>query len=209
MKLTIDSLKKTIKKLGYVWYEDRPNIIGIRSNIDLPDIFNDYLCVVWKTSNQEQLKIYLCTTDPGVYYQKKLLNSQGCAIIEPQQAVDSYSLGYHQGRDGKKINPKTDKPYPIHTALVLTGDIKIKRDKDLDGKAGNSGVVMSGRNTGCNIHGTQAGLVTKTIGPWSAGCQVIAYWKDKEEFISILQPYKTLCKNRFTYTLILEKDLVL
>lgn len=208
MNITIDRLKQSIRNKNYVWFEDKPNIIGIRSNIDVPDIFNDLLCVTYKDKGVEVLKIYPCTTDPGVFYQKKLLNSKGCAIIQPQQAIDAYAIGFHQGRDGKKINPKTNQPFAIHRALVLVGDIRIKRDKDLDGIAGNSGVEESGKNTGCNIHGTLSNTISKTIGPWSAGCQVLPNWTHKEELINICERYRSFCKNRFTYTLLLERELL-
>jgi hypothetical protein len=47
MKITIQLLKDTISKKGYKWYDDL-NIIGIRTTLQVPDIFNDLICVVWK-----------------------------------------------------------------------------------------------------------------------------------------------------------------
>lgn len=47
MNITIDTLKKAITKLGYKWYTDRPNLIGIRTTLQVPDVFNDLLCLVW------------------------------------------------------------------------------------------------------------------------------------------------------------------
>jgi hypothetical protein len=208
MELTIDRLKQVFKNKGYAWREDRPNIIGVRTNINVPDVFNDFLCVVYKDNGAEVIKTYLITTEPGITHQKDLLNPEGCAVIEPGQYKDAYALGFHQGKDGIKINPKKGVPYPKHRALVLVGDITIKRDKDKDGIAGNSGTIMSGKNTGCNIHGTMDGPKTEKIGPWSAGCQVHAIWKNKEEMCDICEKFRAVTKNRFDYTLILEKDLV-
>lgn len=34
-------------KKGYLWYSDRPNLIGIRSDMDVPNAFNDVFCLVW------------------------------------------------------------------------------------------------------------------------------------------------------------------
>lgn len=207
MNITVDVLKRTLKKLNYVWYEDRPNIIGVRTKLDIPDVFNDLLAVVYKESGAEKMKVFCITADPGVFYQKNLLNSSGCAVIEPGQWVDAYSIGYHKGYDGTKINPKTNTPYPAHRALILTGHIMIKRDADKDGVAGNNGAVMKGDGTGCNIHGALRADITRTIGPWSAGCQVFAAWKEKEAFIDICEKYRTLVHNKFTYTLIKEEQL--
>ena len=36
MNITIDLLKNTLSKKGYKWYDDRPNLIGIRSTLDVP-----------------------------------------------------------------------------------------------------------------------------------------------------------------------------
>jgi hypothetical protein len=47
MTLNIETLKKTLAKLGYKWFNDRPNLIGIRSSLDVPDSFNDFFCVVY------------------------------------------------------------------------------------------------------------------------------------------------------------------
>lgn len=207
MNITIDTLKKTVASLNYKWFEDRPNIIGIRTTLLIPDIFNDILTVTYKENGLEKMKAYCITTEPGVFYQKNLLNPEGCAVVQPGQFIDSYAIGFHKGYDGKKMNPKTNQPYPAHRALVLIGDITIKRDKDLDGIAGNSGKIMSGKNTGCNIHGAVRSDMTKTIGPWSAGCQVFAAWREKEDFVDICEKYRIITKNKFTYTLVTEDQL--
>jgi len=47
MRVTIEILKSTILKKGYMWFSDRPNIIGIRSSLDVPNVFNDFLCLSW------------------------------------------------------------------------------------------------------------------------------------------------------------------
>lgn len=209
MNINVETLKNSVKTLNYKWFEDRPNIIGIRTKLLVPDTFNDLITISYKENGSEKLKVYSITTEPGVFYQKTLLNSEGCAVVEPGQWIDAYSIGFHKGYDGSKINPNTKEPYPAHRALVLTGHIMIKRDKDKDGIAGNSGTVMNGDNTGCNIHGAVRSDLTKKIGPWSAGCQVFAAWKDKEEFVDICEKYKQIVKNKFTYTLLKEEQLVL
>lgn len=192
-QISIDSLKTALQKLNHKWYYDRPNIIGIRTALNVPDIFNDFLCLVYFDKGKEILKIYPITTEPGVYYQKKLLNPKGCAVIALGQYENAYSCGFHQN--------KTD-----HRALIQTGKITVLRDKDLDGIAGNSGTDESGY-FGCNIHGAKKTGETKEIGPWSAGCQVHSNWANKEEMVSICEKFKDITGNKFTYTLIKESDL--
>lgn len=205
--ITTEVLKKTISALNYKWFEDRPNIIGIRTKLIVPDVFNDLLAISYKDGSQELLKVYSITTEPGVFYQKNLLNLNGCAVVEPGQWIDAYSIGFHKGYDGTRINPNTQQPYPAHRALVLTGHIRVKRDKDKNGIAGDSGIVVDGDGTGCDIHGAMRSSLTKTVGPWSAGCNVFAAWRDKEEFIDICEKYRQATKNKFTYTLIKEENL--
>lgn len=244
MKLTIDILHHTINKLKHKWNTNSPNIIGIRTTLQVPDIFNDLLCLVFlqpempsnyssinkqkwlnkwgykgkdgkalvedgkigrntdfafdqysKDKNKERLKIYVITTDPGIYYQTvKLLNTKGCAVMKPGQYINCYQLGKHK---------KTD-----HKALIQTGGkITVYRDNDKDGIAENLGVEETGF-FGCNIHGAKKFTKTDKIGAYSAGCQVFEDWNHKEEFIGICEQFKNATGNRFTYTLIEEKDLI-
>ena len=41
MNITIDLLKNTFSKKGYKWQNDEPNLIAIRTNLQVPDVFND------------------------------------------------------------------------------------------------------------------------------------------------------------------------
>ncbi|MBN8693509.1 MAG: hypothetical protein J0L69_09950 [Bacteroidetes bacterium] len=244
MKLTTDLFHTTIDRLKYKWFSDSPNLIGIRTTLQAPDIFNDFLCLVFKQpvipsnynvlqkqkwlnkwaykgkdgkalaedgkigrntnfalaqynsdKNKERLKIYVITTDPGVYYQSvRLLNVKGCAVMKPGQYVNCYQLGKHKKAD--------------HKALVQTGGkITVYRDNDRDGIAENLGVEETGF-FGCNIHGAKKITKTDKIGAYSAGCQVFEDWYQKEEFIGICEQFKNTGGNKFTYTLIEEKDLI-
>lgn len=244
MTITIDKLKSTIEKKGYKWYLDRPNIIGIRSTLDVPDSFNDFLCVVsqspempkgldiksqqsWlnkngfvglngkplvedgksgkntnfaiseleKVSGKDSLKIYPITTNPGVYWLNNPMSKMGSAILKPGQWVDCWSIGFHQR--------KSD-----HRALVQTGKVTVYRDNNKDN---NYQLLENNTQTGLfgiNIHGSSKSGKSHKIGKWSAGCQVFSTWSHKEEFIDICEKSKTLTKNKFTYTLLDEVDLV-
>jgi hypothetical protein len=192
MKITIDTLKAAFKKHNYKWFENDAHVVGIRTSLQVPDAFNDFICLVWKN---EILLTATCTTEPGTTYQKKLLNPKGCWVMMPAQMVDAYSIGFHQG--------KAD-----HVCLKSSGKIYGLREDDKDGIVLNDKDAVAswqeGSGIGANIHGANKAGVTKVVGPWSAGCQVLNVWKDKEKLIE-------LCKNsgqkKFTYTLLDEKSL--
>lgn len=195
MNLDIATLRRTIAKKGYIWYEDKPNIIGIRSTLNVPDVFNDPLCIVYKENGIEKLYTAIITTEPGIAYQKKLLNPKGCWVMMPAQMVDAYAPGLHQG--------KAD-----HRCLRSVGKIFGLRDANLDGIAGNSGTPtwVDGTTVGANIHGANKAGITAKVGPWSAGCQVHNDWKKKEQMMDICEKLYPKVK-KFTYTLVTEKDL--
>lgn len=194
MQVTIESLKAAIARKNYKWFEDAPNLIGIRTALQVPDVFNDIMAMVYKVNGVEKLYTATFTSEPGVAYQKKLLNPKGCWVMMPAQMIDAYSAGYHQGK-------------PEHPALRSTGKIFGLRDADLDGIAGNSGTPtwVDGTTVGANIHGANKAGITSKIGPWSAGCQVINDWKKKEELMNIIKTYYP--GKKITYTLLEEKDL--
>jgi len=248
MKLDIPTLKAAIAKKGYKWFDDQPNLIAVRSALNVPDIFNDIMSVIWKqrpipngltaSQKQEWLNLNLftgktgkplkvdgdfgsnsqhayaqyeavlgkeriimgvITTEPGIAYQKKLLNKDGCWVMMPAQMINGYKSGYHQNKKD-------------HRCLQSFGKIFGMRDNDLDGIAGNDSDAaaakwVEGYTVGANIHGSQKAGITAKIGPWSAGCQVYNNWTDKENMMNIIDSYKGVNNGWVTYTLIEEKDL--
>ena len=48
LDLSADSLKRTLTRLGYTWYDDRPNLIGVRKTPFVADQFSDTFVLVWK-----------------------------------------------------------------------------------------------------------------------------------------------------------------
>ena len=243
MTITIELLKSTLSKKGYKWYTDRPNLIGIRATMDVPDSFNDFFCLVYgvpqmptgldlkgqqqflnsygfKGSNgkplvedgvagknttfaleqynvvagKETLRIFSNTTNPGVYWLNNPMSKLGTAVLKPNQWVDCWSLGYHQ--------QKTD-----HRALVQTGKVTVYRDNNKDNLYQLDDTKTETGLFGINIHGSNKSGSSVKIGKWSAGCQVFSNWTHKEEVMDVCEKYKTKVKNKFTYTLIDEKDL--
>ena len=92
--VTIDKLKKVFESKKYKFFENDTknynlNIIGIRSKDLTPNSFNDLLCVCWKYKGVWTIKLYDCTTDPGLYYLLKPMNTNGTAIVVPGQYINN------------------------------------------------------------------------------------------------------------------------
>ena len=191
--LNIEVLKRTITSKGYIWYTDRPNIISIRTNMNVPDVFNDVLCIVYMENGIETIKNYTNTTDPGSYWLLHPMSKLGTAVLKPGQYINSHSIGFHQNK-------------PDHKALVQTGKVTVYRDNDKDNLA-EAVLTEETGYFGINIHGANKNTKTMSIGKWSAGCQVFQLWSNKEEFVTICEKFKKITGNKFTYTLLLESDL--
>jgi hypothetical protein len=244
MNITIESLKKTINKLGYKWYTDRPNMIGIRTTLDVPDSFNDFFCMIYSipempsgltlkgqqtwlnnwgfigangkrltedgisgrntnyaleqyegVKGKETLKIYPITTNPGVYWLNNPMNKLGTAILKPNQWVDCWRIGTH-------IKPN-------HRALVQTGGrVTVYRDNNKDNYYQLDENKTDTGYFGINIHGAGRNKPSTMISKYSAGCQVFSNWSHKEFMMDICDMFKKHTDNKFTYTLIDEKDLL-
>lgn len=197
MKVDINLLKAVIAAKNYQWFNDKPNIIAVRTTLQIPDVFNDPIFIAYKDKGVDKLFTAMITTEPGVAYQKKLLNPKGCWVMMPAQMIDAYSPGFHQGK-------------PDHRCLRSTGKIFGLREDDQDGIILNDKDAVAqwvdGTTVGANIHGANKAGITAKVGPWSAGCQVYNDWKKKEEMMDIVQKlYPRLTK--VTYTLLAEKDL--
>ena len=198
MTVTIGSLKETMAKMGYIWFEDKPNIIAVRTALQVPDVFNDLFFIAYKEKGVEKLYSTTITTEPGVYYQKNLLNPKGCFIMMPNQMIDAYAPGFHQNK-------------PDHRCLRSVGKIYGLREDDKDGIALNDKDAVAqwyeGSEVGANIHGAKKTVdLTEIVGMNSAGCQVHSRWSKKEEMMDIVEKIYPHLK-RVTYTLLLEKDL--
>jgi hypothetical protein len=178
-KYSISELKSEFKRLDYSW--DSFMIVGIRSNDNLPNQFDDLIGVVNKT----KITWFTGTTNPGTHWLKNLLNPKGAAVLKPNQYVNSWKLGLHQGK---------------YTALTQCRPVTVFRDKNLNDIAEETAVVDTGL-FGINIHRANDKLISKIIDKWSAGCQVL---NNPVEFNELLSLCKASGKNEFTYTLLKE-----
>ncbi len=242
MTITIDLLKRTVARLGYKWYTDKPNLVAIRTTLQVPDVFNDLFCLAWvqesipanltptqqqqwlnknlftdskgqplkedgdlgansqfaltqytQSVGKERLKFWTITCDPGTYWLNNPMSTLGTAVLKPGQWVDCWALGLHQN--------KAD-----HPALVQVNKITVYRDNDKDNLSEEQGTEENGL-FGINIHRSNASGKTMAIGRWSAGCQVFQVKSDHDQLLSILNQYKVKANNKFTYTLLREREL--
>lgn len=178
---TAQELKARFSQLGFKWDEDF-NIIGIRSQADKPDVFDDQIYIVTKNN----LYVYKATTNPGVYWLTKFANPKGSAVLKSDmQHVNMWTIGLHRGK---------------YEALVQASPVKVYRDNNKNNKSEEIGELDSGY-FGINGHHAKPGVRSVFVGQWSAGCQV---WEDYGEYQQALGLCKHSGKKYFTYTLLKE-----
>ncbi len=132
MKFTLEKIKRTLEKKGYLFFDKEQkkynlNIIGIRSNNDIANSFDDWLYLIYKDENGETKTYeFPITTDPGAYWLKNPLSVDGTAILVPGQYKDSHAIGLHQGK---------------YKALKQQKPLKIWRDNTKDTKLDKEGKI--------------------------------------------------------------------
>lgn len=194
-KITVEVLQKAMEKKGYRFFVNDTkdyniNIIGVRSSDMTPNTFNDLMCVCWKYNGRWFLRVYDCTTDPGLYYLQNPMNSKGTAIMVPGQYSGCYEIGLHK----------------CYQALRQKKPMRYWRDNNKDGRYDMGGKVYEEIGY-TNIHRANDKKKSLQVDKWSAGCQVIADPKDFAELMRICNNAKNIYGNSFTYTLLEEKDL--
>lgn len=180
----------TLRRLGYRIYE-KPfelNIIGSRGLETTANAFDDTLYVLFKNAQHRwESYSYTVTTDPGTYWLKNPMQVNGTAILKQGQYVDAYKIGLHRGQ---------------YKALVQAKSVTVLRDYDRNAMLDfNNGKESKGL-FGINIHRASIHGVTKTVGKWSAGCQVFEKNEDFIHFMSLCEKHRSLYGNHFTYSLI-------
>ena len=182
---------------GYKVYEEggypfNLNIVGIRTARPVLDQFKCWISIFWKFDNIWHKEAFRATTLPGKYHLiYKLLNIKGCAILAEQQIINGYEIGLHKGQ------------YP---ALVQTRPFKIFRDNNVDEYFDFEHEDVG--NFGINIHRAAKEGTTPKVGPYSAGCQVFEKAADFDKFMLYCRQAAINFGNKFTYTLLNEKDLI-
>jgi len=190
----VEQLMQTLSEKGYRVYS-RPfelNIIGIRAASNLPDAFDDHICLFYSDGIRWQFFQYQATTDPGMNYLVSPTNRAGTAILKPGQYENAYGIGLHRG---------------LYSALVQIRPVAVIRDFNKDGKLD----FVSGKEQtglfGINIHRAEQNGTVKYVAAYSAGCQVFANATDFNTFMNLCRQHQQRYGNKFTYTLLQQTDL--
>lgn len=193
-----ESLKKSLLKKGHVFFESgdyNVNIIGVRNNSGRADVFDDTLMVIYKDSGDWIVDTYPATTEPGPGILRKPINKNGTAILVPDQYRGVYKIDTHGGK--RK-----------YTAVCQrNGKVAVWRDKNKNSKPDYVGPLSNGM-FGINIHRQWGPDEREYTGSVSAGCQVFQSSKDFYEFMDTCNKAADKWSNSFTYTLIMEDDII-
>lgn len=179
-RLSISELKSQFILNNYKWIDDL-NFVGIRSKADVPNQFDDLFGVI----NKDKVEWFTCTTNPGVHWLKNLLNTKGTALLKPNQYLDTWSIGLHQGK---------------YEAFKQVKNVTVFRDKNVNDKSDECLTTDTGL-FGINIHRANDKAISTIIDKWSAGCQVL---NNPADFKKVLELAKESKKLYFTYTLLKE-----
>jgi len=197
-----EQLRKTLQSKGYAFFglENKSpynvNIIGIRSDQDIFNKFDDAMVVVYRDKNKNwEVRSYSITTDPGKIWMEKPMNSKGCAILVPDQYRGVYKI------DGHGVSR--------YTALCQRrGKVKVFRDANKDHVHDRDAGTITEGNYGINIHRSRKYGEVDQVDQYSAGCQVFKNTDDFNDFMKLIQKSADKFGNAFTYTLISEGDLL-
>lgn len=182
--ITAEQIKQAVIKKGYHWFIDSVNIVGIRTNNNTPDRWNDLICISYK----DKAHVFVGTTRPGVYWLQHPMRESGTFVMVPGQYIDCWKKGIHSG-------------YP---ALTQCKPIKGWRDADKDNIVDPDKTKIYTDGQGVDIHHAHEHTVQTVIDKYSAGCQVIRTFADWKTFFEI---YTESPQEFFSYTLLEEKDL--
>jgi hypothetical protein len=200
----IRRILKTLKARKYKVFT-RPfelNIIGVRNSNTQYDKFDDTMYVIWKNDkNKWEGREYAITTDPSTKYLAKggYESIKGTAILPNGQHLDKWKIRGH-GKTGYEA-----------LGQFRSGEDKklcVYRDWNRDSILTFNVKEQTCGHYGINIHRAKKGGAddgegnTKTIGSYSAGCQVFQNYYCFLEFMDMARKHRDLYENSFTYTLI-------
>ena len=197
-KLKTYDFEELFKKKGYAYFTNgnyNLNIIVVRSNNGnkVTNLYDDFLVVIYKTSDEWTRKIYTITTEPGRYYMmQNIINPKGTAILKPNQYRGCWQIAKHKGK---------------YKALCQKKAVQVYRDNnknnvyDLLPRTLDTGIF------GINIHRSSQWATRETVDKYSAGCQVFNDPTQFNSFMRLCEKQKELYGNSFTYTLLDENDL--
>lgn len=195
---TLNGVITAMSEKGYRIFNtpSRPfnlNIVGIRARSQVPNRFDDWLTVFYRSNDQWIFNTFPATTDPGLYFLGDEMGSDlGTAILKEGQYRSAFKLGKHRGR---------------YKALVQRREVTVLRDFDRDQELDfDTGREETG-HFGINIHRANRDRASIQVDNWSAGCQVVCDPLQFNYFINVCEKGADEWGNAFTYTLLHQSDL--
>jgi len=197
---SIEKIIQVMNNNGYKVYDNDSvewnlNIVGVRNKSNSANAFDDTLMVFHKFMNNWFIAYYPITTDPSIHYLKKPINKFGTAILKEGQYAGCYNISKHKGR---------------YDALCQRlGNVNVYRDNNKDGKLNMDETTIQTGIFYINIHkGPLNGDFDSANTIYSAGCQVFADSRHFAEFMLKCKNGAAAFGNKFTYTLLNERDFV-
>jgi len=196
LEITFQKVYDALKRKGYRIFETdtKPynlNLVGIRSNTNIPNRFDDFIVVMWKYRGSWNFVFYEATTDPGLYWLNHPMHPLGTAVLKEGQYPGSHIIGKHKS----------------YKALEQKGNVTVIRDYN---KNGVIDLNLGREDTGVfsiNIHRAKLNGRSIQVDKWSAGCQVFASSADFDQFMRMCDQSAKNWGNSFTYTLLHGNDL--
>lgn len=196
-KVSVEKIESVLKQKRYEFFTNGDynlNIIGFRNKNLVANKFDDTLGLFYKVDGKWVVKAYPITTDAGTYWLKNPMDIRGTAILVPNQYRGVYAIRKHLGK---------------YDALCQTnGVVKTYRDNDKDNILDMDEKSITTGMYGINIHRSNPYTESAEIGKWSAGCQVFQKVSDFNEFMEICYKSRKMYGNHFTYTLMLESEVI-
>lgn len=200
--MKIELLEKLFEDNQFKFFKDGTynlNIFGVRRTNSNPGLFDDIICLAFYSESGWTTFATSATTDPGapVLGFEKMGSVNGTAMLPSSNIIKKqyrFIKGTHKGQ------------YP---ALNQATEFSLVRDNNKDGKLLTPEQILKliedEKTTtgyfGINIHRATSKGISKVVGNWSWGCQVINSSYDWEKFWSIIERSSEIYGNKFTYTL--------
>lgn len=199
--MILSQIRNAVISKGYKWFEDNANkgydvnIVGVRNSSTgkkVTNVFDDFITISYKDDKGIwQYHEWMNTTEPGKKGVMEYHNPKGAAKLIPGQYRGVYSIDKHQGK--------------YEALCQRNGTVAIFRDHNKDLTFDE--VIRDNGMFGINIH--KAGQNSTWVENWSEGCQVFKRVRDFDEFMKICKIAEKIHGNKFSYTLIESKDLVI
>ncbi len=182
-----------LEAMGYKIFTQKEfdlNIIGLRSPIRRPGLFDDEIRVCYKDGFDWIEERYRATTDPSMEQHLNPNHKTGVAIMKPGQYRGLYKYGKHRGK---------------YDALVQTGSsVEFYRDDNKDDQTDY--INESKGYIGLNLHRAHNSKIVYSTRYYSHGCQVIQNPADFARFMGLCRLQIGIGYKSFTYTLIEATD---